>query len=326
LPAQPIGDSFGFASQWSSTDSAAAASALAGLRTSLHQAVLLGMSWYDQLAVVRYQHWQRVGLLRKTIWKYGADAVAKSISAHRLTVSSLSWAGGFTGAVGFSFREAVADGRQALREAQAVSAETLVIVPGGRAGHTFRHARRLVVDGLRFLVDDAAERRLKLAILVSPPANCATWSCLAGGDDALHVIEEVGSPIVGLACPLPRGDGHPALVDRWQRICRRAWIAWTDIESAPSSIGTRYPGLDETLRWLVDSGFGGVWELRSWAHHSAANPCDQRARCRAISEALGLPERWQPVQQAGGLSPNWSEYGRFWAASELRRHERKSDG
>ena len=280
------------------------------------------MTWYDQLAVAHYQHWQRIGLLRKTIWKYGAVAVAKSLSAHKLGVSSLSWAGGFTGAVGFSFREAVADGRQALQEAETVAAETLVIVPGGRAGHTFRHARRLVVDGLRFLADDAAARRVKLAILVSPPASFATWSCLAGGDDALQIVEQVDSPVVGLACPLPVGDAHPALADRWQRICRRAWIAWTDIEAAPAAINPREPGLDATLSWLAGCGFTGVWELRSWTHHTIANPADQRARCRCISEALGLPERSQWLPQAGGLFPKRSEYGRPWAIPDLRRSER----
>lgn len=310
MPAQPIGDSSGFASFKSATRTlAVSATALAGLRPALHQTAVLGMSWYEQLAVARFQHWQRVGLMRKTIWKYGSGAVVKSLSAHRLKVASLSCAGGFTGAVGFSFHEAVADCRQALQEAVAVGAETLVVIPGGRHGHTFRHARRLVADGLKYLADDAAERRLRLAVLVSLPANCVTWSCLSGGDDAMHLLDEVGSPVVGLAVPLSRGEGHPALVDRWRRICRRAWIAWSDIDQACLADETQ-AGLGDALERLVDGGFAGVWELRSWTRHPAANLREQRGRCRAISEALGLPERGRPLQPIGGRVGAWPDYRR----------------
>jgi hypothetical protein len=307
LSAQPIGDSSDFASTWStafSRLSAATAPPRLGLRIALHQTALLGQSWYEQLAVARYQHWQRIGLVRKTLWKYGPATLARSLGTHGLGVSSLSWAGGFTGSVGFSFREAVVDARVALQEAEAVKAETLVIAPGGRAGHTFRHARRLVVDGLKSLVDDAAERQVKLALLVSPPAQAATWSCLSGCDDALLLLEQIGSPLVGLACPLPSSDGHPAHVDRWQRLCRHAWIVWSELDH---EVEPRV-ALHEPLQRLARCGFQGVWELRSWSPQPVASPRDLSRRCRTISESLGLPESTRTGRQTGGPSAGWSEY------------------
>jgi hypothetical protein len=310
LSAQPIGDSSELDSYWSATRSLAVTeTGVGGLRPALHQTAMLGLSWYEQLAVARYQHWQRVGLVRKTIWKYGSDAVARSLASHRLRVSSLSWAGGFTGAVGFSFREAVADGRQALKEAQAVGAESLVVVPGGRHGHTFRHAQRLVADGLKYLADDADARQVRLALLISLPTSCTAWSCISGADDALHLLDGVGSLVVGLAAPLLRGDAHPALLDRWQRLWRRAWIAWTDIDPASAS-GDVCMGLKESLARLVRHEFAGVWELRSWSRHPTVDPREQRTRCRIVSEALGLPEAPRPRFALGGRLAAWPEYRR----------------
>jgi hypothetical protein len=310
LSAQPIGDSSDLDLDWSAARArSVTATGAGGLRPALHQTALLGLSWYEQLAVARFQHWQRVGLLRKTIWKYGSDAVARSLASHQLQVSSLSWAGGFTGAVGFSFREAVSDARQALKEAAAVGAESLVVIPGGRHGHTFRHARRLVADGLKHLADDAAQRRVRLAVLVSPPASCANWSCLSGADDALHLLESVDSPVVGLAAPLACGDAHPALADRWQRLWRRSWIAWTDIDQAAAT-SEMCAGLSAALERLVRSDFGGVWELRSWARQPVVTPREQRSRCRTVSEALGLPEGGRPLPRLGGRLAAWPEYRR----------------
>lgn len=290
MPAQPIGDITQTSSHWLEANGGAAANS-PGVRIALHQTALLGMSWCDQLATAQNQHWQRVGILRKTLWKYGAATVARSLRAHRLSASSLSWAGGFTGSLGFSFREAIDDGRQALDEAHAIGAETVVITPGDRAGHTFRHARRLVVDGLKALVDVAADRRLRLAVLVSPPARYAAASYLSADDAALELLDEVGSPVLGLACALPRGDGHPALIERWQRIVRRSWVVWSDSEPSTSP-------LRELLPRLALSGFDGVWELRSQARKAASNPREQRDSCRALSEALGLPNVSQLVRQA----------------------------
>jgi hypothetical protein len=293
LSAQPIGEHAHSSSHW--LDSTGTATATPPrVRIALHQTALLGMSWCDQLATAQNQQWQRIGILRKAIWKYGAATLVRSLRAHRLSASSLSWAGGFTGSLGFSFREAVEDGRQAIVEADAVSAGTVVLTPGNRAGHTFRHARRLVMDGLKYLVDDAADRGLRLAVLVAPPAKCAAWSYLAADDSALELLDEIQSPVLGLACALPRIEGHPAMVERWQRIVRRAWVVWSDSEPCSASLDARATGLNELLPRLAEWEFQGVWELRSQARRAPSTPREQRDSCRALSEALGLPNAVRP--------------------------------
>jgi hypothetical protein len=252
------------------------------VRIALHQSALLGHSWCEQLAVAQNQHWQRVGVVRKTLWKYGAAAVARSMRSHHLTASTLSWTGGFTGSVGFSYHEAIADARDTLREAAAISAETVVVAPGDRNGHTFRHARRLVVDGLKAIVDDAASLQINLALLVNPPARCALWSHINADDFALELLDEIASPWLGLACPLPKWDGHAAQVERWQRVVRRAWVVWNTAESQLVTVGVA-----DTLRRLTRSGFAGVWELRGHTNRGIASR-EQRDCCRSVSEALGL--------------------------------------
>ncbi|HUQ68998.1 MAG TPA: hypothetical protein VM165_05720, partial [Planctomycetaceae bacterium] len=104
------------------------------LRVGLHQLLLHGLPLEEQAAIVQGLGWRSLGLLRLSLWRFGEERTGELLREAGLGVSSLSWAGGFTGTAGFTFREAVADGRQALREAAAVGAETLVIAPGGRGG------------------------------------------------------------------------------------------------------------------------------------------------------------------------------------------------
>ena len=61
------------------------------------------------------------------------------------------------------------DARQALQLAGAVGAECLVLVSGPRRGHIHSHARRLLVDAVKALAEDAAEQGVALALLPMSP-------------------------------------------------------------------------------------------------------------------------------------------------------------
>lgn len=109
-------------------------------------------------------HIRYVAVRRQQIRWIGEHALREILDDHGLTVSSLGFAGGFTGALGLSFQMAVADVQRAMHLALELGATSVVIVPGGRGLHTYRHAERTIRDGLCRCADLAIDCRLKLLV------------------------------------------------------------------------------------------------------------------------------------------------------------------
>ena len=113
-----------------------------------------------------------------------------------LKVSHLSWAGGFTGSDGRSYREAIEDAGQALRAAYYLECPTLVVYSGPRGGHTYSHARRLFQGALAELAPQAAELAVTLAVKPMHPGCAAPWTFLTSLDDTLALLAAVHHPRV----------------------------------------------------------------------------------------------------------------------------------
>src|SRR5689334_4168678 len=105
-----------------------------------------------------------IGVWRQKVSDCGEEKAAELLKSKRLKVSTLLWAGGFTGSDGRSFRESVDDGVEAVRQAARLGAASLVVYSGGRAGHTHNHARRLFRDALKELAAAAADANVVLAV------------------------------------------------------------------------------------------------------------------------------------------------------------------
>lgn len=116
-----------------------------------------------------------------------------------LRVSNLLWAGGFTGNDGRSLSESIDDAVEALRLAAGLQAGCLVIYPGGRNNHTYRHAGRLLRLALDELLPLAEEVEVPLAIEPMHPACAADWTFLTNLQDVLALLEEYCSPQMKLA-------------------------------------------------------------------------------------------------------------------------------
>ncbi len=139
-------------------------------RLSMSQMTTPRWSFLDDV-----QHYRQAGLSALAVWRpklvdYGEEKSAELLQEHRLRVSSLNWAGGFTGANGYSFKEAVQDVRDAVRTAERLGARVLTIVSGSRLGHIQPHATRLLLEGIHETVDIAAEFGITLALPADAPA------------------------------------------------------------------------------------------------------------------------------------------------------------
>ena len=113
-----------------------------------------------------------------------------------LKVSHLFWAGGFTGSDGRSYRESVEDAAEALRTAAAVGTACLVVYSGARAGHTFNHARRLILGALKELLPQAAELGVTMALEPMHPGCAENWTFLTSLDETLALLDVMASPQV----------------------------------------------------------------------------------------------------------------------------------
>jgi len=131
-----------------------------------------------------------IGVWRHKLGDFGEEKGAELIAEAGLAVSSLQWAGGFTGSDGRSHDDSLHDARTAIHTAELLSAGSLIIHSGARGSHTFNHARRLFRQALDKLLPVAEERGVVLAI-EPMHADC-------GGDFTfLHCLNETLDLVAG---------------------------------------------------------------------------------------------------------------------------------
>ncbi|HUQ70514.1 MAG TPA: hypothetical protein VM165_13365, partial [Planctomycetaceae bacterium] len=136
--------------------------------------------------------------------------------------------------------------------------------PGGRGGHTLRHAQRVTVDGLKFLADEAAARRVRLAVKCDLFARRPRWTCVQTLESAAQILSRVNSSWVGLACPVHHLNAEALRV--LESLAGRLWLAWSNLPcEGPSdtcAVERWQHRATEVLEVLLRGGFRGEWEFR----------------------------------------------------------------
>lgn len=168
-------------------------------RLAVSQRTTYRWSLAEDLAGYRRAGVGAIGIWRQKLQACGEQRGIRMIRHSGLKVSSLSWAGGFTGASGYSFVEAVQDARQAICTAAAIGADCLVLTSGPRGMHTHRNAARLLDDALHLLLGDATRFGVTLALQPMHTAYAAEWTFLNSIDSALDVVRRWNSPRLKLA-------------------------------------------------------------------------------------------------------------------------------
>ena len=100
---------------------------------SLNETTTFRWSFEDDVANYAAAGIEAMGVWRQKLSDCGLDRASELLRQHRLMVSHLFWAGGFTGSAGHSYRESVDDTADALRTAAALGARCLVVCSGARA-------------------------------------------------------------------------------------------------------------------------------------------------------------------------------------------------
>ncbi len=259
-------------------------------RLSMNETTTFRWSFEEDVAQYAAAGIPGIGVWRHKLSDFGVEKGIELLREHQLDVSHLLWAGGFTGNDGRSYRESVEDGLEAVRTAAALGSDCLVVHSGGRAGHTFNHARRLFKLALGELEPAAAEAGVFLAIEPMHPGCASEWTFINSLDDAARLLDEVGSDRVKLVFDTYHLGQEPDAPERAEEIAPRiAIVQLGDARKPPEGEQDRCPlgqgniPIEEIVGALRAGGYEGFFdvellgeEMESWdyqellAHAKAA--------------------------------------------------------
>jgi len=269
---------------------------IAPLRLSISQLTTLRWTLSDEISQLKQVGFDAIGLWRPKLNQFGDERAREGLARARLEVSSLSFAGGFTGGCGFSYLEAIADGELAIEQARTVGARTLVIVGGSTNGHTVRHSQRLVKDGLRQLADSAERAQITLSVLPMHPVFNKRWTFLNGLDQTLDLLSQVDHPLVGLAFDSYHLWNEPRVLERIPEIVPLVNIVQlSDSDQTPQSEqDRRLPGegmipLPDFIQAFQSAGYAGYFDIQVWSGNVwKSNYIHLIEQCHATVKAMAL--------------------------------------
>lgn len=221
----------------------------------------------QELASLAASGFERMSLWRPKLSDTGVAASVRLLDAAGVKVSSLQWAGGFTGGDGRSFAESVDDALEAIDVAQALGAGVLVVHAGCRGGHTRTHATRLLLQAVEALLPRAREAGVVLAV---KPVHATAGGCgfLTGLNEALDLVDRCADPSLRLTLDLWHFGHEPCLGGLIERLAEAAALVQVaDRCEPPSACADRLPAghgslpLEALLGDLLDAGYGGPVEF-----------------------------------------------------------------
>lgn len=222
----------------------------------------------DELEHIVRHGFDAISLWRTKVSDIGIAGARTLVQQAGVRVSSLQWAGGFTGGDGRSFCEGVDDALEAIDAAAELEADVLVVHSGCRGGHTRSHAHRLLADALDVVAPEALARGVTLALKPMHPGAAAGGSFLTSPVAAAEWVERFDHPAVRLALDLWHFGHDRSLVAQFGRLAPLTAIVQvadgrgapsTDAERLPPGQGT-YP-LSTLVAGLVEHGYAGTFEF-----------------------------------------------------------------
>jgi sugar phosphate isomerase/epimerase len=226
--------------------------------------------WSFEEDVRRYSElgYQGIGVWRQKLSDFGEDRGIDLLNESGLSVSSLTWTGGFTGGDFRTHREAIDEGIDALRLAAAMGAECLVVYTGARGGHTKNHARRLALTAISELADLAEDLDVVMAIEPMHPGCASDWTFLTQLDETLEFLDQVQSPAVKLVFDTYHLGHSPIADDLFAALVPRIGLVQLGdarkpplIEQDRCALGEGVLPLRKLLAQLIDLGYDGFFEI-----------------------------------------------------------------
>ena len=162
-----------------------------------------------------------IGIWREQLAEIGIDEACRLVAESGLRVSSLCRGGFFTNPA--EAQTAEARNREAIEEAAALNAATLVLVPGGLppGDRDLQAARGRVLRGIEQLVPYARELGVNLGIEPMNPIYAADRGVISTLRQALDFAERFESDDVGVVVDTFHLWWEPGIAEQVQRAGRR---------------------------------------------------------------------------------------------------------
>ena len=162
-----------------------------------------------------------IGIWREQLAEIGIDEACRLVAESGLRVSSLCRGGFFTNPA--EAQTAEAKNREAIEEAAALNAATLVLVPGGLppGDRDLSAARDRVLRGIDQLVPYARELSVNLGIEPMNPIYAADRGVISTLRQALDIAEHFETDDVGVVVDTFHLWWEPGIAEQVQRAGRR---------------------------------------------------------------------------------------------------------
>lgn len=209
-----------------------------------------------------------IGVWRQKLSDYGEEKGIELLSEKGLKVSSLLWAGGFTGSDGRTYKESLADANDAIRLAAELKAGCLIVYSGARGGHTNNHARRLLKSALKELLP--ACRNLGVTLAIEPMhAGCAAeWTFLTELGETTALLDEIGCATLKMVFDTYHFGHDVVALERLAELAPRiAIVHLGDAKRPPDGeqnrcrLGDGEIPLQSILSRLTEAGYDGSYDV-----------------------------------------------------------------
>ena len=235
-----------------------------------------------------------VGLYRPKLEEWDEEAAIDLIRSSGLSVSSLSWIGGFTGCDGSRQADSIFDANEAVQFAAAVAANTVAVVGGNVGRHIANHARRLLVSSLKDVCGFAEDLDVRLSLHPLSMSRPRGHAVLKDVDDALDLIAAVGCTNLGLVLDIAELTREGGLSGRLDEVVPHVHVVRISDRRGRTG-GTRSGGecqasVTEAVNRVFDAGFEGPFEFDFWSEEerSADDYHALLVSIRSRFEAFGL--------------------------------------
>ena len=222
-----------------------------------------------------------IGVWRQKLADVGDERGAELLADSGLVVSSLQWAGGFTGSDGHSHEESLADARQAIATAATLQAGCLIIHSGARGVHTHKHARRLFRQALDKLLPVAEDWGVTLAVEPMRGDCGSEWTFLNCLDETAELVASYDSSALQIALDAYHWGHHAELLERLPALVPRlALVQLGDARHPPAGEPNRCPlgqgilPLQQIVAGLTAAAYDGFYEVELMGEEIES--CDYR--------------------------------------------------
>ena len=220
------------------------------------------LRWNFQEDVVKYasQGINKIGVSRDKVSDFGVEAAVDLLFEMKMRVSSVNWAGGFTGSDGRSFVDSVEDAKEAIQFAGLVDADCLVLHSGGMNGHTDRHAYRIFEHALDSLLPVAEDYGVRLAVEPMCEFDSQPWSIFSQIKPSLDLVKAYESPQLGLVVDLFHCGFSLPLVSQIQAVADKVFLIQIADRLSQACPHRRLPGFGNVnlSYWLEALGTAGA--------------------------------------------------------------------